>query len=442
MATLISEQERRLERRTQALLDHLARTERRAEELKRETERLRRIKDEAKELVARKHPELFGREYDDDGPEESLSEGHPTTFLSRDLLEIRQLLGEGRRRERRGSSNSAVNSLDRHMANIRREAGVGSSRHSNDPVNAAVGAPTLAWPADCVPVPIETLKRMMAQAATANATATGQPTVIQPASTAPPLESPMPPLHLPEVALPSSFPHIPSAPSPARSNDDTSNDAADLSQEHQAADVKTIITRVKGQTPTPQQQRGTVAKELKLPKPVPAAHEIAHPQPSPAPRSSKVTTKVDIHRNEGYQEPLAIPSVTVAPISNEREEPSGEAAAVAESRATTSSDEPDENFVIPSDRDEKLYSSETTDSKKGGESESEEEKPPQVGASKKANNPLAKLAEKLTASQAKSGGALKVESDSDSRQEVTPAAPAAVIESGLSDELEDDDFWN
>ena len=95
MTGLISEQEHRLERRSQALWDHLVRTERRAEELARETERLRRIKDEAKRLVAEKHPHLFRGEGEHHDEFESLSEGSMVPpdanagFLSRDLREIR-----------------------------------------------------------------------------------------------------------------------------------------------------------------------------------------------------------------------------------------------------------------------------------------------------------------------------------------------------------------
>ncbi len=74
------------------LWDQLLRTERRADEMRRETQRLRQLKDEAKHLVAKKHPQLFEDEDVDD--DSSLSEGHRNT-LANDLREIKQMLAAG-----------------------------------------------------------------------------------------------------------------------------------------------------------------------------------------------------------------------------------------------------------------------------------------------------------------------------------------------------------
>ena len=99
MTRLVSQEEGRLLRKSQRLWDQLVQTEERAREIMLETERLKRAKDEAKELVARKHPHLFRDasadcEDDDFALRSFSSAGHSRdSYLNQDLREIRDMLG-------------------------------------------------------------------------------------------------------------------------------------------------------------------------------------------------------------------------------------------------------------------------------------------------------------------------------------------------------------
>ena len=116
MTRLVSQEEGRLLRKSQRLWDQLVQTEERAREIMLETERLKRAKDEAKELVARKHPHLFrdassaNYEDEDDFALRSFSSaGHSRdSYLNQDLREIKDMLGRhGRTGEGRGGRGSS-----------------------------------------------------------------------------------------------------------------------------------------------------------------------------------------------------------------------------------------------------------------------------------------------------------------------------------------------
>ncbi len=470
MTGVMSDQELRLERRSQVLWDQLMRTERRAEEMARETERLRKIKEEARQMVEAKHPHLFNgrrREEAEEGGEfESLSEGSlANSFLSKDLKEIRDLLGAGgatRRRSRDLHFNA-------HMANVEREAGVGSSRHSHDGRGGGAGndaAAAAMWPKNCVPVPLETLKHMMEEIAAAASLSrnNGRPAggkVV------------MGEYDVRQEAWMESAEGGGAAGnnSPSNNNDDTSNDAVDLSQENNEKEEE-----------EEKKVQSVVATEVK-PSP---------PPPRAVPRNSLLKAEsnqakevvVQVHpplpeRREGEgaaAEPPSPPLPSRSPSSSS--DPNR--------RKTDSSREPDENFVIASDADnEKLYSSATSEDDKDdsmsssemrvnrpyrppdpsktatkvheekeeavqsspvkrrprGDHESSSSDSPKQSSIKK-KNPLAKYA--LLARQESTGktGRINVDSDSDS-----PAAAGnggGGIESGVSgpSELDDDDFWN
>lgn len=96
MGSSVLNEEQQLHRRSQALWDHLLQTEHRAQELAQETQRLKRIKDEAKALVMNKHPDLFPASQDymggGGGFGDPLSDDSQTSYMTQDLREIRNLL--------------------------------------------------------------------------------------------------------------------------------------------------------------------------------------------------------------------------------------------------------------------------------------------------------------------------------------------------------------
>ena len=93
MAMSVVNEEQVLHRRSQALWDHLVKTEHRAKELAQETQRLKRIKDEAKALVMEKHPDLFQASEDYlGGYGDPLSDDSQHSYMTQDLREIRDLL--------------------------------------------------------------------------------------------------------------------------------------------------------------------------------------------------------------------------------------------------------------------------------------------------------------------------------------------------------------
>ena len=418
-------EEQRLERKSRMLLDHLSRTEQRANELKMETERLRRIKDEAKAMVMRKHPNLFQPTASDEELDlSSLSEGNNGRFfhdsrLSKDLLEIKNML------EKRSGDSSMEQKFDTHMRNIRREAGVGSSRQSERSGFAGNSTNSYAWPKDCVPVPMETLKRLLEESSL-NVQSS---------------------LELPEREQDEDlFDHNLNAfiqnqpgnlsdhdrPETGKSNDDTSNDAAELSQEN---DIKPKLVKRNIST-------GAVPKQK---SPV--------PKPEPARRGSS-------NKSAGKN---AIPC---EPVENSN-------ARLANNRVSSeSSREADENFVLSSADDEKLYSSasdsnqiidereeDSHNSKKSSSSSSkmvnkkykpppivqrtasklstssEEVQLPQQKKIEPKNNPLSKYL---------SSNVVKVASDSDSNAAAVKQKDGNVeLYSGPEDEaMDEDDFWN
>ena len=161
MTRLVSQEESRLLRKSQKLWDQLLQTEERAKEIMRETERLRRAKDEAKLKVVRKHPHLFQPLQVQDDLDDDLrslsSDGHShDSYLNEDLREIKDMLT----RPNEGADAAAAG-VERQIERLRREAASGAS----DPMVAAPAPATSAWPADCVPVPVETFKRLLADAA-------------------------------------------------------------------------------------------------------------------------------------------------------------------------------------------------------------------------------------------------------------------------------------
>ena len=166
MTRLVSQEESRLLRKSQKLWDQLVQTEERAKEIMRETERLRRAKDEAKLKVMRKHPHLFRPQDDLDDDLRSLSSaGHShDSYLNEDLREIKNMLtrpNEGAAAAAAAAGRVGSSGVEGQIERLRREAASGAS----DPMAAAPAPAASAWPADCVPVPVETFKRLLADAA-------------------------------------------------------------------------------------------------------------------------------------------------------------------------------------------------------------------------------------------------------------------------------------
>ena len=173
MTRLVSQEEGRLLRKSQRLWDQLVQTEERAREIMLETERLKRAKDEAKELVARKHPHLFrdasSADYEDEDDfalRSFSSAGHSRdSYLNQELREIKDMLGRhGRTGDGRGGHGSD-GGVGARIERLRRE--VSGASNPAAAVNAAPATAVSAWPEDCVPVPVETFKRLLADAAAA-----------------------------------------------------------------------------------------------------------------------------------------------------------------------------------------------------------------------------------------------------------------------------------
>ena len=363
------------------LFEQLLATERRAAELKEETERLRRIKDEAKQLVMAKHPYLFAEVEEGnnnlfDSMTTSQSEDEPS-FLTKDLRDIRGLLAP---------ASKAANDESNYVKKLRKlqsdvngaEKGYYPPQQQNPPVGGALGS---NWPANCIPVPIETFTRLVAESEARQRL----------------------------VATHSDG---------DKGNnyaDDTSNDAADLSQENALEDVE--------------DEDIEEVRHVHYEKPKPAA-----PKAQPRTRKKSIEPKVekkrtpipkdndlsDVEVPKQHQRAVIIEQREESPArmlsSDEIRYEAADAAPKIPSPA--SSNEPDLNFAVNSDNSQadKLYStaSDTT--------EESDQRPPPAGTSKPAaTQPVTKT--KLALPSLKSTTTASSSSESSSSHEAKPVAP-------------------
>lgn len=296
MASYLTEQELMLERKTQHLMEQLRQTEHMAEKMRQESDRLRRLKDEAKAAIQKRHPYLFNTET---GSVQTKSDLYPEfsthqSTVAKELLEIRHML-------KNRDDDSLEEKFETHIRNIRREAGVGSSGHEDDGggvdelldqggLLSGDGDQLMLWPRDCIPVPRETFKRILAQANRSGRS--------------------IGPLFDEDLQRPDTV-----------KSDDTSNDAADLSQE-------------------------------------------LHPDPSPRQKRPSVTKiRVNGHSSDDDKEVSETASSLAKDIKaskNLLEALKSESPALVEVEPHPNSDD---NFIVASDNhDEKLYSSKTSTS--------------------------------------------------------------------------------
>ncbi len=210
--------------RSQQLWDDLLRTERQAQEIKMETERLRQMKDEAKTLLLAKNPGLFDRAHPDAGRSES-------GRLSKDVMEIRHLLSS---RNHARDDNNANRTLDAYVTDLKSHL---KALHQRDQRNA--------WPEEYIPVPVDVFRRLLVEGASSSS-----PVPPRPAS---------PAHHQPE--LPAAAAHF--GRHPQAVGDDTSNDAADFSQENAASpEVPTNAAGLRTKSPAVSLREEEVASPL------------------------------------------------------------------------------------------------------------------------------------------------------------------------------------
>ncbi len=338
---------------------------------------------------------------------------------------------------------------------MRREAGVGSSRHNSASggVDAVSLSPTSnnppasenppLWPKDCVPVPLETLKRMMADLAAAHSekSAAGVGAVV------------------------------------TKSNDDTSNDAADLSQEEKIAvggiseieEEEDLVTTVEPKA-KPAVPKKRSAKTKKSPRDLDVV--IA----TYASNNVKNKTQKDVHvvvepeiviekapNTKTITPPPPPPSTSGTQLQ--------ENAALKRDISTSSSKEPDEKFLVASDDDDgdvdKLYSSATDSYLVGAEKPSPDvqKKPPPESVPAKTSNSSSEDLPKKKTGDFYSKYALRTSQEDAAKetQRPGPAQPLALMDSSESEsnqkrlpvnpendgstsgpeaEIDDDDFWN
>ncbi len=447
MTGLISEQERRLEGRARDLWERLARTEARAGELARETERLRTAKEEAKRRVAERHPRLFATTREDYDDESLMSEA-----AGGDLGEIREMLLRGRGREESGTAERYGD----HMANIRREAGVGSSRHSH--IGGGGGGIAAAWPEDCVPVPVETFKKMVADLSAAAALNSKEKETGNKQQRRREVESPR--VDTAEAAVDGDMRLLLQL-SPKSNNDDTSNDAAELSQENNDDDDEEE-EKVTAPPPAAAPRRNHKAKRVdaKLSR----EQEAAAPPPS-------CTREVEGAEEE--REPKLQPATTTIkratlprpPPPDPSSSSTSSEIRVGKPRSSESSREPDENFVLESDAGaaDKLYSSATSPDEEsssldGARAVNRRYRPPdpRLTMDREESTPSeekrnaekkeeAKFSANFSLSRQQSRAPRVDSDDTEENGGGGAAAVAAAVESGVSGPSgldDDDDFWN
>ncbi len=387
MTRAVSQEEARLMRKTQRLWDQLLQTEERAREIMLETERLRRAKDEAKELVSRRHPNLFrdasATDYMDDL--DSLSgaavNSHDS-YLNKDLLDIRELLRR-HSRDSAGRGDGGSTALEARIERLRRDVEAASDRSSQDD-----GAATVAWPKDCVPVPVETFKRLLADAAAA-ADATNKrggrkkKTRHEPAAA---------PAVMPGMSSGDENP----GGGGGGGGDSTSNDVADLSSQENEEDLnpkklighpdrspqppqgalivnaasmgRSVLGAEHPSPPHTQQHRQPLP--LALPKQVQkAASSIEKEEISSRQSASGAENSAEDKAKRIANKPQPLSPVVKIATTRDEERPSHESTSKVgvesshrKASTTTEDTTPDENFMLNSeDGNGKLYSSATSD---------------------------------------------------------------------------------
>ena len=437
MTRLVSQEEGRLLRKSQKLWDQLVQTEERAREIMQETERLKRAKDEAKALVARKHPHLFrdaSADYDDDDDDlglRSFSSAGDThdSYLNQDLRDIKNMLNrpgrmdDGRGRGGGGAGSNGGGGVEARIERLRREVSGASN-----PAAAVTAAPTatMGWPADCVPVPVETFKRLLADAAAAADAAT----VIKSHRGH---EIDRDGRRRRRVSANGRNSSGDESRLGMEGGDDTSHDVADLSSQEAEEDARTArkklvnIGHPDDGAEIATRDRDARARQLQQPPVTPAPRYVRRKldgadnasvppkvtskklPPPPPPRAQTVDDRATVTADDISSRRSASGAENSAQVyiarsdsnplsgspSPERKAPEAEAdeeehfannarhyedAARRRSKEETSSTTPDENFVLNSeDGNQKLFSSAT--------SEEEEEEEEEAGGNRKGSSP-------------------------------------------------------
>ncbi|XP_059088863.1 uncharacterized protein LOC131884973 [Tigriopus californicus] len=281
--------DRSLEQRTKLLWDHLLDTERKAKEMEQETERLRKIKDQAKEIVMERHPYLFLDELPRAESPEFLSD-ESQSYMTRDLKDIRDMLRPTKAKE----PDSYMSQLQRLRDGLTTPGNVAAK-----PSQSKNELGPYLWPENCIPVPIETFKHLMAESSKAKRTR-------PPSSDSGPAEPPGDQDR--EVLKGANSPY----------GDDTSIDIADLSQEN----------AVQGPPETPKE-----------------------PEPPQSPRRVAQTPPPIVNHSTP-------PPKQASPIPPQQLKSDSESS--KKNHSPNLSNEPDYNFAVQSDNSqEKLYSTES-----------------------------------------------------------------------------------